>query len=157
MSGVFVECEECWDREATGYGGSAVIKVKPIELGLNAFKTHHDVHTSSGVQDIAGTGDRTTFGGYFEVDPGWLLFKQSLILGVGAFRTEFIADNSDFKRHDKLAAYIAYPLGFNDAMVKLVFSTAEYLDEVATDVTATMFESNTNNLAAVRARVSYKF
>ena len=66
-----------------------------------------------------------------------------------------VPDINDFMRHDRAAAYIAYPLGFNDAMVKLVFSTAELVTE--RDTGMGQYLTYTSKLAAVRTRVSYKF
>ncbi|HVJ18281.1 MAG TPA: hypothetical protein VM686_22835, partial [Polyangiaceae bacterium] len=155
VNNTFEDCDDCYKRDATGYGGSAVFKLKPVEIGFNYFKTRYDAYTPEGAVDIAGSNDRTTFGGYFEVDPGWLLFRRSLILGVGAFRTEVLPDNNDFERHDKAAAYVAYPLGFNRAQVKLVFSTAELLTEQ--DTGGGSYISFTNKLASVRTRLEYYF
>jgi len=49
---------------------------------------------------------------------------RSLIAGGAFFRTEYRNEDDLYHRHDQLAAYLAYPLGFNNAVVKLVFSKA---------------------------------
>lgn len=155
VNGVAEECEDCYKRKGTGYGGSAVLMIKPIEVGFSAAKNRFDANAPDGQVDLPGSFDLTSFGGWLQVDPGWLLFKKSLILGVGAHRTEKIADNNDFEQHTQGAAYIAYPLGFNNAMVKLVFSTAELIIEQ--DTGAGSYLTYTNKLASVRTRLSYNF
>ena len=75
-----------------------------------------------------GHTDDTTWsaGGYLQLDPLSFFVPHSLIVGGALFRTEFhdVGGLGMYQRHDQIAAYLAYPLGFNNAVVKLVFSEA---------------------------------
>lgn len=147
-------CDTCSVQNQSGFGGGAVLLLKPIELGLNAAKAHQTEYQENGSPAPGATYDRQSFGGYFQLDVGELAFQRSLILGVGANRTEVNYDNGDFERHTQGAAYIAYPLGFNNAMVKLVFSKADLLWEQ--DTGDAVIESN-NTMDSVRLRLKYFF
>ncbi len=155
-NGVQQPCDKCSDRATIGYGGGAIVAVKPIELGLNGAQSKLEAFQTDGEADVAASNVTTTVGGYFEVDPGYLLFKRSLILGVGVNRTEKTVDNEDFERHVQGAVYIAYPLGFNEAMVKLVLSRADLLIEEVDTATGVVTARN-NDMVAGRVRVRYLF
>jgi hypothetical protein len=150
-------CGKCSDRTLIGFGGGAVGLLGPVELGANAAKSKLDAYDPAGTKlEPAATNEITTFGGYLQVDPGKLLFQRSLIVGVGMNRTELLVDNGDFERHDQGAAYIAFPLGFNDAMVKLVLSKADLLVEDADSVT-NVVTARDSDMVSGRLRVRCSF
>jgi hypothetical protein len=155
-AGVEGPCDKCFDRNELGFGGGAVAKLGPVELGLNLAKLRTTNYMANGKDDIAGSHDTTTFGGYLEVDPGKPLFQRSLIVGVGANRTELLVDNQDFERHDQGVAYIAFPLGFNEGMIKFVVSKADLLFEDADQATGIVQARNSDMLAG-RLRVRFSF
>jgi hypothetical protein len=156
-SGVEVPCDKCSDRTLIGFGGGAVGKLGPVELGANFAKSTLDTYRTDGTElDPAGSNTTTSFGGYLEVDPGKLLFERSLIVGVGMNRTELLVDNGDFDRHDQGAAYVAFPLGFNDAMVKLVLSKADLLFEDV-DPATNVVTARTSDMVSGRLRVRCSF
>jgi hypothetical protein len=156
-TGVEIPCDKCSDRALIGFGGGAVASLGPVELGLNVAKSMLDAYRTDGTElDPASTNEITTFGGYLEVDPGKLLFQRSLILGAGMNRTELLIDNGDFERHDQGAAYVAFPLGFNDAMVKFVLSKADLLVEDVDPVT-NVVTARTSDMIGGRLRVRCSF
>jgi hypothetical protein len=118
-------CPTCGHQSKTGYAGGAVIAFSPIEAGFNFGRQRNK--TNSATPPLAQSADtRQSYGGYFEFDLGTLAFQQSLKLGFGANHTEDLSDDSEtFDKHTQYAAYVAMPLGFNQAMVKLVASDAE--------------------------------
>ena len=75
--------------------------------------------------DPANSSETTSFGGYLQFDIGSVLMDQGLILGFGMHRTEWIKENQDEEFHDQYAAYVAYPFGFNNSLLKLVASRAD--------------------------------
>jgi hypothetical protein len=121
-------CPTCGHQSRTGYAGGAVIAFSPIEVGFNYGHQRTKIigATPPATQDSDASNTRQSYGGYFEFDVGTLAFQQSLKLGFGANHTEFLTDDgNDHEIHNQYAAYIAMPLGFNQAMVKLVLSDAE--------------------------------
>ena len=88
--------------------------------------------------------------------------NRSLIVGGAFFRNECrgiqctsTANNAEeYDRHDQIAYYVAYPLGFNNAVVKLVFSQATGYQEL-------LSPGNTNKLNAsmysLRLRFAYYY
>jgi hypothetical protein len=155
-AGVKLACDKCGDRIQLGFGGGAVVSVGPVELGANAARIRQTNYQLNAQDDLGGSFGQTTFGGYLQVDPGKLLFERSLIVGFGMNRSEQLLKNEDFTRHDQGAAYIAFPLGFNDGMIKLVLSKADLLiDDVdpATGV-GTIHDSD---MVAGRLRVRFSF
>jgi hypothetical protein len=133
-------CDDCGKTKTYGGGGSAAVKVKPIEVGVSAAtersKTWSSLGAGGGTLDTTSSFKRTSFGGYGELDVGTLVLGRSLKLGAGLDRTETLFDSSaagvagTFLRHVQGAAYVAYPLGFNDSMVKLVVSKADGTQKV---------------------------
>jgi hypothetical protein len=157
VNGVDVPCEKCSDKTLLGFGGGAVGKLGPVELGLNAAKADVDAYKTDGTAlEPPATFGVTSFGGYLELDPGKLLFERSLILGAGMNRTEKLYSNEDFERHDQGVAYIAFPLGFNDAMVKFVVSKADLLFEDADPATG-IVTARTSDMLSGRLRVRASF
>jgi hypothetical protein len=156
-NGVDVPCDKCSDKTLIGFGGGAVGSLGPVELGLNVAKASLETYKTDGTAlELPATYDVTSFGGYLELDPGKLLFERSLIVGVGMNRTENLYENQDFDRHDQGAAYIAFPLGFNDAMVKLVVSKADLLIEDVDPVTGVV-TARDSDMVAGRLRVRCSF
>ena len=118
-------CSKCGTDRTYGFGGSAALApLKEIEAAFSFAYRKHDAWASA-VNGGMHTHDTTlSWGGYLQGDPGSLLMHRSLILGGGGFRTEWRDQDDNYHRHDQLAGYLAYPLGFNNAVVKLVFSRA---------------------------------
>jgi len=119
-------CDKCGTEKKYGAGGSAALTpLQQVEIAINyAYgKDENWLATLGG-----GHTDDTTWslGGYLQVDPLSFFVPHSLIVGGALFRTEFrdVGGLGMFQRHDQIAAYLAYPLGFNNAVVKLVFSEA---------------------------------
>jgi hypothetical protein len=79
---------------------------------------------------------------------------RRLILGAGVHRTEVLTEVEEFKRHVQQAAYIAYPLGFNNAMVKLVLSQSDLLWE---EPSGDIYILRNSKMIAGRVRVSFNF
>jgi hypothetical protein len=157
-NGVDVVCDKCSDKTLVGFGGGAVGKLGPVELGVNVAKADVETYKTDGTAlEPPATYGITSFGGYLELDPGKLLFERSLIVGVGVNRTEKLYENEDFERHDQNAAYIAFPLGFNDAMIKLVVSKADLLFEDADSNTHVVVASNKSDMVSGRLRVRFSF
>jgi len=162
---IYKECPDCNTRDFKGLGGSAVVKAFIFEAGGGLAKgwdlAHDSPGNSVGAPRLpAETGVRTTYGGYFQVDPGKLLLKRSLILGVGLQHSEWVADTNDYQEHLQGAAYIAFPLGFNDAMVKLVVSRAELSSFTHTSAPGEMpitFTEYDSAMTAARLRFAYYF
>jgi len=83
-----------------------------------------------------------------------------LILGAGLQHTEWVAETNYYEVHLQGAAYIAFPLGFNDAMVKLVVSRAElaaYSPTSAPGVEPIIFSEYDSAMTAVRLRFAFYF
>jgi hypothetical protein len=123
-----VNCATCGHQSNTGYAFGGVLAFSPIEAGLNFGHQRSKVYAQAapGGLDSDSSGTRQSYGGYFEFDVGTLAFQQSLKLGFGANHTEHLSDDSNtYDKHDQYAAYVAMPLGFNQALVKLVASDAE--------------------------------
>jgi hypothetical protein len=157
-NGVDVLCDKCSDRTLIGFGGGAVGKLGPVELGVNVGKADVEEYKTDGTAlEPPATYNVTSFGGYLELDPGKLLFQRSLIVGVGVNRTEKLYENEDFERHDQNAAYLAFPLGFNDAMIKLVVSKADLLFEDGDPLLHVVVASKTSDMVSGRLRVRFSF
>jgi len=158
---VFVECDMCGFVKRFGFGGGAVFTYKPVELGLNAAQGHHQgFSTKEGTPDKANRDKTTSLGGYLELDVGSLAFHKSLIMGGGVNRTELLAEDGTYDRHVQSAAYVGYPLGFNNAMVKLVLSKADGHIETPAGVAATgtpLFNAHNNTMLAARVRLKLDF
>jgi hypothetical protein len=126
-----VECAECGATKNYGFGGGLSLFFSPVSVGGNFAIGWDKKKLGTGdangkpADDPAGSDRRMSFGGYFELDIGSLLLDRALILGVGANRTELVLDSFDKKFHVQSAAYLAYPLGLNNAMLKLVVSQAQ--------------------------------
>lgn len=153
-------CSTCGIKNDSGYGGGVVLDFHVVELGGNfarARTTSFDSIPTSGLQDPANSNTVNSFGGYLEVDPGTLLFQRRLIIGAGWDRSEFLFQDQRFLRHTQEAAYIAYPLGFNDGLVKLVVSQGDFLIDTPVPMMAGALTENLNRLFAVRVRTSFRF
>ena len=145
-------CDICGVNNFTGYGGGLVLDLKWVEVGGNVGIRNSSIYGQ--VQpnlDQSSSGKTTSLGGYLELDPGLLLMSRSLIVGVGVNQTQVDIEAGDKKKHVQGAAYIAYPLGFNDAMIKLVFSRADGTGDPRAA------EEYKSNMIAGRFRVSFTF
>jgi hypothetical protein len=117
-----------------------------------------DIYTvTTGAFDEGGSNDTTSLGGYAEFDFGSLAFDRSLILGFGLNRTEALAVNENFRQHTQYAAYIAYPLGFNAAMVKLVLSRSDLQNMTLVDEMNRVFNESNSAMSSARLRFAYPF
>jgi hypothetical protein len=158
------ECPDCDMRDNKGVGGSGIVTFSIVELGGGLAKGWDLAHKISSAsvgaeRDLAHSGVRTTFGGYLQLDPGKLLFKRSLIIGAGLQHTELVMKTNDYQTHMQGAAYIAFPLGFNDAVLKLVVSRAEaenFLRSSADGAPLT-FNKAESAMTAGRLRFAYYF
>lgn len=158
------ECPDCDRRDNKGVGGSGILTFSIVEAGGGLAKgwdlAHENPTNSVGAaRQPQNSGIRTTYGGYLQLDPGRLLFKRSLILGIGLQHTELVMKTNDYQTHMQGAAYIAFPLGFNDAMLKLVVSRAEadnYIHTSAPGAPLT-FNKAESAMTAARLRFAYYF
>jgi hypothetical protein len=127
----YVECVDCGYSDNRGIGGGLVFKYTPVEIGGGIAKGAEMAHINAGgpdgftVRDKSRTLERTSFGGYVELDPGSLIFKHPLIFGAGLQKTEYIREDFVQRYMQNIVGYVAFPLGFNDAMVKFVLSQAD--------------------------------
>jgi hypothetical protein len=153
-----IGCDKCGTSQRWGIGGGIEITVAPIEVGLDAARGSTDIYTvTTGAFDEGGSNDTTSLGGYAELDLGALAFQRSLILGFGLNRTEALAVNENFRQHTQYAAYIAYPLGFNAAMVKLVLSRSDLENMTLVDETNRVFNESSSAMSSGRLRLVYPF
>ncbi len=156
--GTTTPCDDCGRKSSFGGGGGAVVKLGFVDLGVSyAYKKVESFSLASGDADLPGSGSTSSMGGFLELDPGKLLFKRSFVLGVGFHRTKLLADNNDFQQHDQGAAYAIYPLGFNDASVKLVLAKADLRTEEDTGGGTAGKLIYNNDMLAGRLRFSYYF
>jgi hypothetical protein len=124
-TGAFVACDLCGVQRRWGGGGGVVLTIKPIEAGFNAAAHKQEVFQfTTGGTDTTASAKTTSLGGYLELDVGTMLIDHKVILGGGLNRTERLSVDTTFERHTQVAGYIGYPLGFNNAMVKLVLTEA---------------------------------
>jgi hypothetical protein len=157
VSGAAVDCPNCGVSHSYGFGGGFEVTIKPIELGLNAAQSRDTFYTATnGTLDNDASGKRTSLGGYAELDLGSFTFERSLILGFGLNRTEVVDQVDNFEQHYQEAAYVLFPLGFNAASLKLVFSQAT-LDIQSANGDGTATELPRSTTRAARLRFSYPF
>ena len=164
-TGEYVGCIDCNFADAKGVGGGAIVKVGPVELsgsGARGYEMKHKPMSGANNPERSerspqDTAEITSFGGYLELDPGKYLFKRSLILGVGAHRTERIQKTDDYQVHTQGAAYIAFPLGFNDAMVKFVMSRAELDNYQRTSTPGAPLTLRLTQSAMTAGRLRFKY
>jgi len=150
-----VECKRCGVTERWGVGGGAVLTYKPIEAGFNVALGKQAVYSQKdGQADKNGFGQTISMGGYLEFDLGSLAWGRPLIFGGGLHRTELLTEVEEFQRHVQGAAYVAYPLGFNNAMVKLVLSQSDVKWE---EPSGDIFILRNSKMVAGRVRVSFNF
>jgi hypothetical protein len=114
-------CNGCSRAKDYGVGGSLGFAWRPIDLAFSAAQGKHEnwdqfaAYTNYTIRSL---------GGYLQLDAGSLFMDRSLIVGGAFFRTEYNTEDDLYKLHDQIAAYLAYPLGFKTAVVKLVLSQA---------------------------------
>jgi len=118
-------CDKCASERTYGVGGSlAFTPVRPIEIAVSFAESWDHNYDFQNALDTPKT--TRSWGGYGQLDAGSFFMPRSLFVGGAFFRTEFNSTGGtpEYDRHDQRAAYFAYPLGFNNAVVKLVFSEA---------------------------------
>lgn len=153
-----MECENCGVSQRTGYGGGIELTLPPFEAGVNAALGATDIYTvTTGAFDEGASNDTRTFGGYLELDVGTMAFDQGLIIGFGLNKTEALAVNENFREHLQYAAYIAYPLGFNGALVKLVLSRSDLTNLTLVDADRRVFNESASAMSSARIRLAYPF
>lgn len=152
------ECDKCGVSQRSGYGGGIELTLPPFEAGVSAALGATDIYTvTTGAFDEGGSNDTRSFGGYAELDVGTILFDQGLIVGFGLNRTEALAVNENFREHWQYAAYVAYPLGFNGALVKLVLSRSDLTNLTLVDEDDRVFNESTSAMSSARLRLAYPF
>jgi len=153
-----ISCPKCGVTNRSGFGGGIVFALKPVELGANAARAKQTVYSqTTGEPDKNGAVTTTSIGGYLEFDVGSLIMNRGLILGGGWNRTEGLSEIDEFNRHTQQAGYIAFPLGFNDAMIKVVLSQAQLRwEEPQSGVDNTVLLRNSKMIAG-RVRLSFRF
>jgi hypothetical protein len=152
------ECENCGVSQRTGYGGGIELTLPPFEAGFNAALGATDIYTvTTGAFDEGGSNDTRSFGGYAELDVGSVAFDQALIVGFGMNRTEALAVNENYREHTQLAAYIAYPLGFSGALVKLVLSRSDLTNLTLVDEMNRIQNESKSAMSSARFRFAYPF
>jgi len=153
-------CPKCGVKNDSGYGGGAVLTFPWVEMGgsLAFARTTSFLNDGmTGAADPTQSGTTRSFGGYLEVDPGSLLLRRRVVVGAGWNRSEFVFQDSRFMQHTQAAAYVAFPLGFNDAMVKLVLSQGEFITDAPIMNMPGFFTEYIDRLSSVRVRLSFRF
>jgi hypothetical protein len=146
-------CDTCGVRKNYGFGGGIVSKpVSFIELGFNAAMGFERQWTiGQGEYNKNAEATITAEGGYVQVDVAKPLSDRSLILGFGPNFTTKKTVTEDKETHLQLAFYVAYPLGFNNAFVKVVVTNSrDNLTPVGT-------EAQQSNVFAARVRFAMYF
>ena len=151
-TGISVPCDQCGKEKKYGAGGSlAFTPMQAIEIGVSAADGKHDI--AEDVTTYAHKYDETrSYGGYAQFDVGSLAMAPiSFIVGGSWFHTEYSDEDGLYQRHNQYAGYLAYPLGFNNAVAKLVVSKASGHQEHRQDpfVDAEMY--------SVRLRFAYYY
>lgn len=157
MTGMTVDCPKCSVSYGYGVGGGVEFVLSPVELGANyAWNKGTAYSVANGTLDNTKSATTTSLGGYAEFDAGTLIWKRSLILGFGLNRTEVLDRVGTFQQHYQGAAYVVFPLGFNNASVKLVLSRATYTVESDKDMDG-VFTSDKSAMTAGRLRFTLPF
>jgi hypothetical protein len=118
-------CDKCLTERTFGAGGSlAFTPLRPIELAFSYAWGRDEKWADLSTQHVSDTTQ--SLGGYLQLDAGSLLMPRSLIAGGAWFWTEYRdkGGSNIYQGHQQIAAYLGYPLGFNNAVVKLVLSEA---------------------------------
>jgi hypothetical protein len=151
-------CPKCGNvSDSIGFGGGVELTIKPVAVGVNGAQGKDTrYNNTTGALDTDASATRTSLGGYAEFDVGSLAIERSLVLGFGLNRTEVVDKVENFEQHYQGAAYALFPLGFNDASIKLVVSQATLdVQKAKGDGTATLLP--TTKMQAVRFRFTYPF
>jgi hypothetical protein len=126
----FKACDTCGNINTSGLGGSVAFTPLPwLEAVVDG--AHRKTDSWDTQQNVQTTITNNSWGGYLQLDPGYLIARSSLIVGGGFFRVEYLSNdnasssnNQIYQRHDQMAGYLVYPLGFNNAVAKLIYSRA---------------------------------
>ena len=150
-------CPNCGVSRYYGFGGGAELTLAPVSIGVNAAQGHETKYSATnGTLDPDASATVTSLGGYAEVDVGSLAFDRGLILGFGLNRTEVVDRVDNFEQHYQGAAYALFPLGFNEASLKVVVSQAT-LDILSSKGDGTAMQLPTSTMRTARLRFSYPF
>lgn len=125
---VYHECPDCGVQDFHGLAGGGVVKFSIVEVGGAAgrgWQLSHGNGTTGAPRLRESTIDRMSYGGYLQLDPGTLLVRHPLIVGAGLYQAHMLTRTDYSENHLQGAAYIAFPLGFNDTMLKLVLSRSK--------------------------------
>lgn len=148
-------CAKCNSMRTYGAGGSAAVTpVRQIEIAFSfAYNRVHDWALADALDRPKET---RSLGGYLQLDAGSFFMPRSLFLGGAFFHTEYRdrVDKSVYDSQDQIAASLAYPLGFNNAVVKLVFSEAKGHEESLTPGNTTTLNAR---MYSVRLRFAYYY
>jgi hypothetical protein len=156
ITGVNVDCPKCSVSNGYGVGGGLEFNLQPVELGANyAWNKGTAYSVANGTLDGTASATTTSLGGYAELDAGVLIFKRSLIFGFGLNRTEVLDRVGTFQQHYQGAAYVVYPLGFNNASIKLVLSRATYA--VESELSEGVYQRDESAMTAGRLRFTLPF
>jgi hypothetical protein len=68
-----------------------------------------------------------------------------------------LAVNENYREHTQYAAYLAYPLGFNGALVKLVLSRSDLTNLTLVDEMNRVFNESESAMSSARLRFAYPF
>jgi hypothetical protein len=151
-------CPKCSNvSDSIGYGGGVELTIKPVAAGVNVAQGKYETYNvTSGAFDSDASHTRTSMGGYAEVDVGSLTLERSLVVGFGLNRTEVLDKVNNFEQHYQGSAYALFPLGFQDASVKLVVSQAT-LDSQSDEGNGIALAVPTKTMRAARVRFTYPF
>ena len=148
-------CDRCGSERQYGAGGSAAVTPLPqIEIAFSLGYGRD--RTWRVITDDYDPRRTLSWGGYLQIDVLSFAVNRSLLVGSGFFRTEYRINGADneYDRQDQLAAYVAYPLGFNNAVVKLVFSEATGYQESLVPGNDTTLNAR---MYSVRLRFAYYY
>jgi hypothetical protein len=146
-------CNRCGIMVRHGFGGSlGLTPTSYFEVAVNAAQGKQVGYSiKEGSEDSASDYTTTSFGGYAELDVGQLAWDHPFIVGVGPNLTwrKFGTDERHY--HAQQAFYVAMPLGFNNAIWKLIVSNSD----AAVDPPGA--DRYKGKMFAVRTRISFAF
>ena len=159
---LYKDCPDCFMRDNKGLGGGAVVKAFIVEVGAGFAEgwdlAHlHGTNTVGQGRDLPNSGVRVSYGGYLQLDPGKLVLKRSLIIGAGLQHNEEVRRTHSYSEALQGAAYVVFPLGFNDASLKFVLSRAELQNFARSSADGAPLEYNEADTAMTAARLRFAY
>jgi len=122
-TGLPKDCGTCGKSNVLGFGGS--IQLAPVPwFDVTADFARRSAESWNPQNNIYNKVDTLSWGGNFQFDFGSFFLDRSLAVGGGFFRTEKVDQYDLWEQHNQMAGFLAYALGFNGAVVKLVVSRA---------------------------------